>query len=176
MHVTADNLYVEILVDGCPALPGETGEVVVTDLHNYAMPFLRYRNGDLATASDRQCPCGRGLPLIEEMCGRTLDVLQTPEGRRISGVFVPMFFKDYAWVEEFQLEQTALDRIDVRIKPAAGYQPDLLPYLQQDLQRRIGASVRLEYHVVDKIPRTATGKHRPVISRLPQEEPRAAAA
>jgi phenylacetate-CoA ligase len=176
MHVTADNLYVEILVDGRAARPGETGEVVVTDLHNYAMPFLRYRNGDLATASDRKCSCGRGLPLIEEMCGRTLDVLRTPEGRSISGVFVPMFFKDYAWVEEFQLEQTAIDLIEVRIKPAVGYHPELLPHLQQDLQRRIGASVRLDYQVVDKIPRTATGKHRPVISRLPQEEPRVLAA
>lgn len=176
MHLTADNLYVEILVDGRLAEPGETGEVVLTDLHNYAMPFLRYRSGDLATASDRKCPCGRGLPLIEEMCGRTLDILRTPEGRRISGVFVPMFFKDYAWVEEFQLEQTAIDYIHVRIKPASGYHPELLPYLQADLQRRIGGSVRLKFHVVEKIERTLTGKHRPVISRLPQDEPLASAA
>ncbi|MCC2668671.1 MAG: capK2 [Armatimonadetes bacterium] len=169
LHLTAENLYVEILRDGRPARPGEVGEVVVTDLHNHAMPFLRYRNGDLAVASDRTCACGRGLPLIEEVFGRTLDVLRTPDGRHISGVFVPMFFKDYPWVEEFQVEQDALDRVEVRLKPAAGYRPELLTPLQNDLQARLGPAVRLDFRIVDEIPRTASGKHRPVISRLPLE-------
>jgi phenylacetate-CoA ligase len=171
LHLTADNLYVEILrEDGRPAGPGEEGEVVVTDLHNYAMPFLRYRIGDLAVASDRRCRCGRGLPLIEEVRGRTLDVLRTPEGRRISGVFVPMFFKDYAWVDEFQVEQPRLDRIDVRIKPREDFRAPLLDALRADLQDRLGPSVELEVRIVEEIPRTPSGKHRPVISHLPPEE------
>lgn len=167
LHLTAENLYVELLHDGRPAQPGEVGEVVVTDLHNYAMPFLRYRNGDLAVASDRRCACGRGLPLIEEVRGRTLDVLRTPDGRRISGVFVPMFFKDYDWVEEFQVEQDRLDRVQVRLKPVRGYRPDLLEPLRRDLQERLGDRVRLDFQIVERIPRNASGKHRPVISRLP---------
>jgi phenylacetate-CoA ligase len=167
MHLTAENLYVEILNDGRPAQPGEVGEVVVTDLHNYAMPFLRYRNGDLAVASDRTCACGRGLPLIEEVRGRTLDVLRTPDGRRISGVFVPMFFKDYEWVEEFQVEQNQLDRVQVRLKPAGDYRAELLEPLRCDLQDRLGDRVRIDFQIVDRIPRNASGKHRPVISRLP---------
>jgi phenylacetate-CoA ligase len=142
---------------------------VVTDLHNYATPFLRYRNGDLAVASDRQCACGRGLPLIEEVRGRTLDVLRTPDGRRISGVFVPMFFKDYEWVEEFQVEQDQLDRVQVRLKPAGAYHAELLEPLRHDLQGRLGDRVRIEFQIVDRIPRNASGKHRPVISRLPIE-------
>jgi phenylacetate-CoA ligase len=166
LHLTAENLYVEILKDGRPAAPGETGEVVVTDLHNYAMPFLRYRNGDLAVASDRRCACERGLPLVEEMTGRTLDVLRTPSGRRMSGVFVPMFFINYAWVEEFQIEQTALDRMHVRLKPVGAADGSRLELLRQDLERRIGSDVRLECELVNEIPRNASGKHRPVISRL----------
>lgn len=166
LHITADNLYVEILNDGRPARPGESGEVVVTDLHNFAMPFIRYRIGDLAVASDRRCPCGRGLPLIEEVGGRTLDVLRTPEGRSISGVFIPMFFKDYTWVREFQVEQTALDEMLVRIRPAAEYHCELLPPLRADLQSRIGPSVRLQFNIVDEIARAPSGKHRPVVSRL----------
>lgn len=169
MHLTADNLYVEIVrEDGCPAAPGEKGEVVVTDLHNFAMPFLRYRSGDLAVASDRRCPCGRGLPLIETMVGRTLDVLRLPSGRQVSGVFVPMFFKDFPWVEEFQLEQTARDHILVRLKPNGSYAPELLPRLAADLQRRLEPEVRLELVLTDRIPRTATGKHRPVVCRVPE--------
>ncbi|MGV3719585.1 MAG: phenylacetate--CoA ligase family protein [Actinomycetota bacterium] len=167
LHLTSENLYVEVVKDGRPARPGEVGDVVVTDLHNYAMPFLRYRNGDLAIASDRVCPCGRGLPLIEEVHGRTLDVLRSPDGRSISGVFVPMFFKDYPWVAEFQVEQTALDQIHVRIKPDAGFSEGLLPDLQADLQGRLGPQVRIHFSLVDQIPRSASGKHRPVISRLP---------
>jgi phenylacetate-CoA ligase len=167
MHLTAENLHVEVIKDGRPARPGEVGDVVVTDLHNYAMPFLRYRNGDLAIASDRSCPCGRGLPLIEEVHGRTLDVLRSPDGRHISGVFVPMFFKDFPWVAEFQVEQAALDRIEVRIKPAAGFSQALLAELQADLARRLGPLVHIRFTIVDQIPRTSSGKHRPVISRLP---------
>jgi len=166
LHLTAENLYVEIIKDGRPARPGEVGDVVVTDLHNYAMPFLRYRNGDLAMASDRACPCGRGLPLIEEVHGRTLDVLRSPDGRQISGVFVPMFFKDYAWVAEFQVEQAALDRIEVRIKPTAGYSEARLEGLRDDLRRRLGSEIGVHCTIVDEIPRTSSGKHRPVISRL----------
>jgi phenylacetate-CoA ligase len=141
----------------------------VTDLHNFAMPFLRYRNGDLAIASDRVCPCGRGLPLIEEVHGRTLDVLRSPDGRHISGVFVPMFFKDYPWVAEFQVEQTALDQIEVRIKPGAGFSEELLLDLRADLQRRLGSQITIHFSLVDQIPRSASGKHRPVISRLPTD-------
>lgn len=170
LHLTAENLYVELLVGDRPARPGEVGEVVLTDLHNYAMPFVRYRNGDLAVASDRACPCGRGLPLIEEVHGRTLDVLCTPDGRRISGVFVPMFFKDYPWVSEFQVEQTAIDRIEVRIKPAGGFRPALLDELGRDLRGRIGDGVRIDLQRVDQIPRSASGKHRPVITRLSPDE------
>jgi phenylacetate-CoA ligase len=176
LHLTADNLYVEFIRDGRAARPGEAGEVVLTDLHNQAMPFLRYRNGDLGVPSHRRCPCGRGLPLMEEIQGRTLDLLRTPDGRRISGVFVPMFFKDYAWVEEFQLEQTALDRIEVRIKPNGGYAPDLLDGLHHDLEERLGRGIRFDFSVVDRIPVTPSGKHRPVVSRLPAEVQGVAAA
>src|SRR5262249_8028755 len=86
LHVNADNLLVEVLRDGRPAAPGEPGSVVVTDLSNRAMPLLRYQVGDVAVATDRLCPCGRGLPLLERIEGREADYVVTPSGRLISGI------------------------------------------------------------------------------------------
>ncbi|HKB37771.1 MAG TPA: phenylacetate--CoA ligase family protein, partial [Gemmataceae bacterium] len=70
LHVNADGVHVEVLVDGRPARPGEAGSVVVTDLTNRAMPILRYQVGDVAVVSGRRCRCGRGLPLLERIEGR----------------------------------------------------------------------------------------------------------
>ena len=75
-HIVAENYILEILKDGKPAMPGETGEVVITDLNNYCMPFIRYRIGDLATASDgTPCKCGRGLPKIQRIQGRVQSII-----------------------------------------------------------------------------------------------------
>src|SRR5262249_36059664 len=87
LHINADGVYVEVLRhDGTPAAPGEAGAVVVTALANRAMPILRYQVGDMAVASDRCCPCGRGLPLLECIEGRVADYVVTPSGQLISGI------------------------------------------------------------------------------------------
>ncbi len=73
LHVNADSLIVEVLKDGQPASPGEQGEIVVTGLLNGAMPIIRYRLGDLGVLSDEICSCGRTLPLLRSVEGRTVD-------------------------------------------------------------------------------------------------------
>ena len=171
MHLTLDNLYVEFLrEDGSPAHPGELGEVVLTDLHNYAMPLLRYRVGDLAIPSDRKCPCGRGLPMMEEVRGRTQELLLTPDGRQVSGLLIEEILEAPVWVDEYQVEQTALDRVEVRIKPCGEFRPDEMDEVTRDLQAWFGPEVRLEVGTVENIPRSASGKHRPIISRVRQED------
>src|SRR6185295_20378238 len=81
-HIVAENYIVEILKDGVPAEPGELGEVVITDLNNFCMPLIRYRVGDLAVAMDntKTCPCGRGLPRIGRIEGRTQAIIFGPNG------------------------------------------------------------------------------------------------
>src|SRR5207253_1358560 len=96
LHVTADNLVVEVLDDdGRPTPGGEEGNVVVTDLFNYGMPFIRHVIGDRAVAGWGTCPCGRGLPLLKKVTGRRLDILRTPDGRQIPGEFFPHLLKDF---------------------------------------------------------------------------------
>ena len=82
LHVNADGIYLEVLrPDGTPCPPGEPGMIVVTDLVNRAMPIIRYQVGDMGVLSDRQCPCGRGLPLLEKIEGRMADYVVTPARR-----------------------------------------------------------------------------------------------
>ena len=83
-HVNTESVVLELLKDGRPASPGEAGEVVATSLNSYAMPFLRYRLGDLCSPSHRPCPCGRGLPLLELVQGRSNDAIRLPDGRVVT--------------------------------------------------------------------------------------------
>src|SRR5690606_25431630 len=96
LHLTSEHLLVEILdEDGRPTPAGEAGNVVITDLYNFGMPFIRYANGDRAIAGWSKCSCGRGLPLLRQVTGRRLDVLHSPDGRRIPGEFFPHCLKDF---------------------------------------------------------------------------------
>src|SRR5690606_21936692 len=90
LHVTAENLIVEVIDDdGNPVPEGTEGDVAITDLTNLGMPFIRYRNGDRAVAAEGDCACGRTLPRLARVAGRRLDVLTTPDGRQLPGEFFP---------------------------------------------------------------------------------------
>ena len=78
LHVTSDNLFVDgVQRDGRECKPGETGEVIITDLHNFAMPLIRYKVGNIGAWSESACPCGRGLPLMDVVNGQVLDLIVT---------------------------------------------------------------------------------------------------
>ena len=168
LHVAADNLIVECLIKGRLAQPGELGAVVITDLHNYGMPFIRYEIGDVATPCDDRCACGRGLPLLGAVHGRVPDTVQTPDGRLISGIFFPHLLKEFAWIEQFQVVQKELDRVQVKLIVIDSSVADReLGNLKQRILEVLGSAMRLEFEFVAEIPRNATGKHRPVISEIP---------
>jgi phenylacetate-CoA ligase len=168
LHVSADNLLVECLNNGAPCKPGEVGKVVVTDLHNFGMPFIRYELGDLASPSDENCLCGRELPLLSSIYGRIADTIQTPDGKLISGIFFPHLLKEFGWIEQFQVIQKELDRLHVKLIVSDQQDAESnLTRLRQEILAVLGNDVRLEVEFVNEIPRTATGKHRTVISEIP---------
>src|SRR5207237_1415571 len=122
LHLTQEHLLVEVLNDdGTPTPPGQEGNLAVTDLYNYGMPFIRYLNGDRATAGWDTCSCGRGLPLMKPVLGRVLDVLCTPDGRRVSGEFFPHLMKDFAAVRRFQVVQDEPDHVEMRLVAAPAW-------------------------------------------------------
>jgi phenylacetate-CoA ligase len=166
LHLSQENLLVEVLDDeGRPTPAGEEGNVVVTDLFNYGMPFIRYVNGDRAIAGFAPCPCGRGLPLLKKVTGRTLDTLTTPDGRRVPGELFPHLLKDFPAVRRFQVVQP--DPGTIRVKLVA-------PQLSRNEHELITAGIRsvtgwivnLEVEVVDNIPLTKAGKLRVVVNEV----------
>lgn len=167
LHVNADHLVVELL--GASAdVP--TGEVAITDLFNYGMPFLRYVNGDVATASQAMCPCGRGLPLLERVDGRMLDAIRTPAGHVLPGEFFPHMLKDVPGLVRFQVVQRQLDRLDLSLVRGAEFNEASLAYIRREVARVLGDSIALDVHFVDDIALTPSGKMRVTVSQLPRTD------
>lgn len=170
LHVSLENLYIEILADGRPAAPGQVGQVVVTDLHNRAQPFIRYQNGDLASWAAGDCPCGRTLPRLAGVEGRILDQLTCPDGRRLSGTIFPHLLKDFAAIESFQAQQDRADHLILRLVLRA-------PLGEDERGQIVGVvggalpGVQVEIQVVERIPPTPSGKHRVTIGLGQEDRP-----
>ncbi len=167
LHISAENLFVEILrEDGSPANPGEYGRIVITDLHNYGMPFIRYEIGDLAIQSDRACSCGRGLPMLDDIIGRSLDMIKTPGGKMIPGEFFPHLLKDFSCIQRFQVVQDKLDKLTIKIVSRCKMDTGELNLLKAEVLKVMGTGIDINYQFVDNIPLTKTGKHRVTISNI----------
>ncbi len=170
LHVNADHLVVELRDPGAAGSGSCSGELVITDLFNYGMPMLRYVNGDMATASDRRCACGRGLPLLEQVEGRVLDAIRTPAGHILPGEFFPHMLKDVPGVMRFQVVQTRLDRLELAIVRGEDFDEVSLRYIRREVAKVLGDSVELACRFVDDIPLTPSGKLRVTVSRLAAPE------
>ncbi len=169
LHVNADHLLVELLHSGSTSAqvePGDAGDVVVTDLFNYGMPFIRYVNGDRAVPAQTPCGCGRGLPTLARVEGRVLDAIRTPDGHILPGEFFPHLLKEVAGVQRFQVVQRRLDRLELAIVRGPGFDAGALPFIRAELAKVLGDSVTLECNFVDDIPLTASGKLRVTVSEL----------
>jgi phenylacetate-CoA ligase len=165
LHLTSEHLVVEIVDDeGRPSRAGEEGNVVITDLYNYGMPFIRYANGDRAIAGFESCPCGRGLPLLKKVVGRRLDIIRTGAGRIIPGEFFPHLVKDFPAVRRFQViqEQPELVRFVMVADGMATADRLRLECLVRDA---VGPGISVDFETVREIPLSAAGKLQVVVDR-----------
>jgi len=164
LHLSMENLLVEILNDdGSPTPHGQEGNIVITDLYNYGMPFVRYVNGDRAVAGFESCACGRGLPLLKKVVGRQLDTLDTPDGRKIPGEFFPHLIKEYPAVRRFQVIQEKLDLITLKLVVDGGLTLAEREQLLTDVRKCAGTQVAIQLQMVDDIPLTKAGKLKVVV-------------
>ncbi len=172
LHLSMENLLVEVLNDdGTPTPAGEEGNVVITDLFNSAMPFVRYIIGDRAVAGLQACSCGRGLPLLKKVVGRQVDVLITADGQQLAGEFFPHLFKDYSAIRQFQVVQKQLNLIEIKLVVDKPWASESRLALCGEIERTIGPSTKLEMREVDTIPLTSAGKHRVVMGHTPRRNP-----
>lgn len=168
LHTSMENLIVELIVreNGRerPAQPGETGEVTLTDLHNYGSPFVRYLTGDLAVElPQRRCACGRSLQRLEAVQGRSVDTLRDGDGQPVSGMFFNVMFSFLAEeVREFQIVQRKDRAIDLRLVPGAGWDPSLLDAMRSHVARYV-PGVEFRPEVVTALPSDRSGKLRVVV-------------
>lgn len=167
MHQLTHSACLEFVPD--PALAGESRKLVVTCLTNLALPFIRYEIGDYARPREGECPCGRGLPLMEMDIGRTTDCFRTPEGNLVYGTFFVRQMYGQDRVSNFQFHQTAPDSIVLSVVPGPGFgaeDRERLESMQQVIHQQASPLMRLSIRYLSEIPRTGAGKHRFVISDL----------
>lgn len=162
-HLNSDCLIVEFLNDGEPVSPGEPGEVVVTNLHGYAMPFIRYSVGDIGVPDATRCPCGRGLPLMHTVVGRTIDHVVLPDGRRISPYQLTCTLERIPGIGRYQVVQLRDDRLLVKLIPNPSYGEQTERQIQADLADLLGGGVAIETQIVDELEKDSSGKFRVVM-------------
>lgn len=157
-HIQAENLLVEILDDsGVPCGPGETGQVIITALHNFAAPLIRYAIGDYAEVAG-PCKCGRGLPAIRRIMGRRRNLITLPTGKRFWPLFGIKKFRHIVPVRQYQVIQTAIDSLEVRLVtdfPVTGGQEE---HLQNIIRDAVGYPMNIRFVYPDAI-RIVAGKH-----------------
>ena len=174
-HLNTELVVCEILApDGTPCAPGKTGRVVLTDLHNFARPFIRYDTGDMAAACSDMCSCGRGFPLLGPIEGRSLECVRTPSGAEISpailGHFLFVYNNHLETVRHYQLIQETADSVVLLIVPGNEWDEQNRLRLQSDLRQLLGEQMVVDVRAVPEIPAEKSGK-RPIIKLNPQITP-----
>jgi phenylacetate-CoA ligase len=157
-HVQAENTLVEVLdADGRLCRPGEIGRVVVTPLHNFAMPLLRYAIGDHAEVGE-PCPCGRGLPVLRRILGRTRDMLLLPNGDRRFPEYGQKALANLSALIQHQVVQTSLEDIEVRLVVRQRLSESEEAELRATMLRALEHPFRIAFVYRDELPGGAGGK------------------
>jgi len=167
MHITAEDIIVEIVDKQGNVLPvGESGEIVVTHLATRHFPFIRYRTGDVGVLDDQLCSCGRGLPLLKEVQGRSTDFIVAADGTIMHGLALIYVIRDVEGVENFKITQESLEHTRIELMASEAFAPDSLEVIRAGIVQRLGDGVKVDVDLVDDIAAEASGKFRYVMSRV----------
>ncbi|AEP30655.1 phenylacetate--CoA ligase family protein [Brumicola nitratireducens] len=167
LHVSAEDIVVEIVGDDLQPLPdGEEGEIVVTHLATSDFPFIRYRTGDIASYSKRVCGCGRGLPILENIQGRSTDFVYKTDGTKMHGLSLIYVLREVDGIEEFKITQHSLGKVDVEVVPTTEMSSAIEHYIVDGLKQRLGDSVDVQVFSVAALTPEKSGKYRYVICKV----------
>lgn len=167
MHITAEDIVVEIIDnDGEILSHGEAGEIVVTHLATRDFPFIRYRTGDVGVLSEGQCECGRGLPVLKEIQGRTSDFIVAQDGTVLHGLAMIYVLRDIKGIEEFKIIQQSKEQTDILIVSNSHFNQSEEAKIVAAFRARLGKSVSIRVEYVDKIEKDKSGKFRYVVSHV----------
>ncbi len=167
MHITAEDIIVEIVDTAGNVLPaGQVGEIVVTHLSTKDFPFVRYKTGDVAVLDDRLCSCGRGLPMLKEIQGRTTDFVVATDGTVLHGLSLIYILRDIPGIENFKIIQESLDHTRVLLATNANFDESSIDTIRRGIQSRLGQLVKVDIERVNEVEREASGKYRYIVSHV----------
>lgn len=168
LHIFTEHVMIEVVDDnGKPCGPEESGEIVVTKLDNLAFPFIRYRIGDIGVLSDRICPCGRNLPMLEKVEGRVFDIVVGTNGNHLSGTYWTILLREYVeGISCFQVIQEEFGKLLLRLIVDDRFDEGEKVKLVKGIREKCGEDMEIDIEIVDDIPLTGSGKHRFVVSKV----------
>ena len=167
MHLTAEDIVVEIVDRQGRVLPaGEAGEIVVTHLATSEFPFIRYRTGDVGMLSEAPCGCGRGLPVLREIQGRSTDFVVAADGTIMHGLALIYVMRDIPSISEFKVVQESRTLTRVYVQPGETYSEADGNAIVAGMRARLGGEVEIQVEVVGSIPAERSGKFRYVVSKV----------
>lgn len=166
-HVISESVLVEVLrPDGTPCVAGETGRLVVSSLHNFAMPLIRYELRDYATVGE-PCSCGRGLPTLRRIMGRSRNLLRLPDGNTHWPMVGFHGFRDIAPIRQYQLIQHTLEEIEVRLVADSTLSMSQESQITEVICKALGHPFRLRYTYFEReLPRPPNGKFEEFVCRI----------
>jgi phenylacetate-CoA ligase len=167
LHISAEDIIVETVdAAGQPTAAGKSGEIVVTHMATADFPFVRYRTGDVGILSDEPCACGRSLPVLKEVQGRTTDFVVAQDGTIMHGLALIYTLRDLPGVEAFRIVQESLDRTEVQLVTTEAFSAASEARIGTDFRARLGEGVAIDIRKVAEIPPERSGKYRYVISKV----------
>lgn len=166
MHINAENLLIEALSEGRSCTDAD-GELVITDLRNFAMPLIRYRIRDVGRLKQAACSCPRGLPLMDVSGGRVTDFLHATNGSKVSGVVIATYvITNIPGIKQIQFIQHDPGAVTIKLVKGHGWSAEAMNELTERAHKYLGSDMRLQLEFRDQIPQEKSGKYRFSISTL----------
>jgi len=171
LHIASENVYLEVIQDNQPAPPRQMAPLVITNLSNYSMPLIRYCNGDMGAISNGLCPCDRtpGMPLMESLVGRTVDVVSSSDGKPMHATIFTYVAKDVfktGVIKEFKAIQKKQDLLVVQIAKGQNFEQEAIDNMVKRIKQILGGGMQVEVEYLDIIPREKSGKFRYFVSEI----------
>jgi phenylacetate-CoA ligase len=167
LHISAEDIIMEtVRPDGSTCAAGEAGEIVVTHLATSDFPFIRYRTGDIGVLSSAPCACGRGLPVLKDVQGRSTDFVVAQNGTVMHGLALIYCVRDLPGVERFKIEQMNQGHTVVRVVAGPEFGMAQEARIVRDFKSRLGETVNVQVKRVAEIGSEASGKFRYVVSHV----------
>ena len=166
LHIAAERVLLEVNRVAESSSGESVTELLVTDLDNFGMPFIRYAIEDVGTITWERCRCGLTLPRLKSAIGRTFDVVRAPNGNFLGGTFWTILLRKVEGIDRFQVIQDALDSLTIAVVPAGEFTDEARRYVVEKIHEACGPQMKVRFEIKPSLELTPSAKHRFVISRI----------